>query len=105
MLKILFEPFLNRIIYLKERSEGETVQMGLSFICCLTPQMSATFGPGPGWIQEVEIPSWSPTWQHGTRDLGHEPLLSQVQWQGAGLETKQSGIKHSIWMQTFQAVG
>lgn len=46
--------------------------------------------PAPKWLQRPEPghpeTSGLPTWVQGQKDLGHPPLLSQVHYQGSGLE-------------------
>lgn len=46
--KLIFK----RLIYLKEQHATEK-----SSICCFIPQIVETARPGPGWSQEVRIPS------------------------------------------------
>lgn len=47
-------------------------------------------------VTETRMSSWSPTLVQEPKHQGHHLLLSQMHWQGAGLEAGQLGIKSTL---------
>lgn len=57
--------------------------------CLFTPQTASEARSGPGPSQEPETLTVASVWVQGPTYLSQLLLLSQVHWQGTGLEREQ----------------
>lgn len=91
------------LIYFFER-ERITEEMRQKEIFGLLAQMAVSARAKPHQIQEQRVSSRSPVLVQGPEDLGHVVPLSQVYWQGPGLEVEHphaAGIRGNSLYQSI----
>lgn len=78
-------------LHLKGRSIDEGGKTERSAICGFIPKIATTAGKGLDQSKEPELPSRSPMWVNGCKNVWRLLLISQAHWQGARSEVQQLG--------------